>query len=104
MSRVLVSVSCSRFAARLAFESENIQAAATAANWYALPPQTSCLWGKAKIAGTNVTALKIKSISARSRGAKTSKIPESMARPARAKQIPVAITQNSLPSGIHVGT
>jgi hypothetical protein len=99
-SRALAS--SSRSAWWLAIESANIQAAATAVRLHALPPQTSCLWGKAKIIGTNARALKTNSISARSRAGRTSRIPGSMATPASMKQIPVTIAQNSPPRGIQI--
>ena len=61
------------------------------------------LWGYAKIIGTSTNALKISSMRARSRAAKTPRIPEIIARPASTKAMPVRMAQKIPPRGIQLG-
>ena len=93
-----------RCARRLTREAANIQTAPTAARLYALPPQAAWLWGEANGSGANASRLNIKSITARSREARTSRTAESIATPASTKATPVSIVQKSPPKGIHFGT
>lgn len=95
---------CFRSPWRFAIESASIQAAPTAARLYAFPPQATWAAGEAKTRGANTSTLKTNSISARSRVARTSTIPDNIAMPASTKQIPVSTVQKSPPKGIHFGT
>src|SRR5579872_2226420 len=79
-----------------------IQEAPTAVRLYAFAPQDPWSWGAAKMRGDNARALKTNSISPRSLAASTSCTPETMAKPASTKAIPVNTAQKGGPRGFHL--